>query len=248
MALLRALVKKAVAHKGVTTLETFSFLESGWNFCEKYGGQVALTAAQNRLRLAEVDWEMIEAWKVEGERRNASVGTTLRTFEAVPQEIMDEFVGLYNDIVDAVPLGELEMREKVTPASRREDERRAKEVGWVWCTRVSQEADGSVSGLTEIVYDPGLPYRVEQELTGVRPKHRGRGLGKWLKAEMLLFVRDQFPEVKYVNTGNADTNAPMMSINERMGFRRYHTEICYRFELETLWLSLGREQQGRGAK
>ena len=59
-----------------------------------------------------------------------------------------------------------------------------------------------------------------------------------MKAEMLFFVRDELPEVKYINTGNADFNAPMVSINERMGFKRHRTELCYRFELEALRLLL----------
>jgi hypothetical protein len=60
------------------------------------------------------------------------------------------------------------------------------------------------------------------------------GLGKWLKAEMMFFVRDELPEARYINTGNADTNAAMVAINERMGFKRYQTELCFRFELEAL--------------
>ena len=125
------------------------------------------------------------------------------------------------------------MRERVTPASRRESEAR---MGRGWYTKVSQEADGSLSGLTEVVHDLGMSYRVEQELTGVSDEHRGRGLGKWLKAEMMFFIRDELPEVRYISTGNADTNTPMVSINERMGFKRHQTELCYQFELEALRL------------
>ena len=233
--LLSVLVEKAVEEGGIRIIETFSFQEPGWRFCDRYGGKMALEAAQNRLRLAEVDWEMMEEWRYEGARRNEEEGTRLRSFEVVPEEMLEEFVDLYNEIVDEVPLGELEMRERVTPASRRKDEAR---MGGGWYTKVSQEADGSLSGLTEVVHDLGMPYRVEQELTGVRDEHRGRGLGKWLKAEMMFFVRDELPEVKYINTGNADTNAPMVSINERMGFKRHRTELCYRFELEALHLLL----------
>jgi GNAT superfamily N-acetyltransferase len=229
--LLGVLVEKAVEEGRVRTIETFSFQEPGWRFCDKYGGKVALEAAQNRLRLAEVDWEMMEEWRTEGAKRNE--GTRLRTFEVVPEEMLEEFVDLYNEIVNEVPMGELEMRERVTPASRREAEAR---LGRGWYTKVSQEADGSLSGLTEVVHDLGMPYRVEQELTGISDEHRGRGLGKWLKAEMMFFIRDELPEVKYINTGSADTNAPMVSINERMGFKRNQTELCYRFESEALRL------------
>jgi mycothiol synthase len=233
--LLGVLVEKAVEEGGVRTIETFSFQESGWRFCDKHGGREALEAAQSRLQLAEVDWEMMEQWRYAGAKRNEERGTRLRSFEVVPEEMLEEFVGLYNEIVDEVPVGELEMRERVTPASRREDEART---GRGWYTKVSQEADGSLSGLTEMVHDLGMPYRVEQHLTGVRDEHRGRGLGKWLKAEMVFFIRDELPEVNIINTGNAATNTAMVSINERMGFKRHHKELCYRFELEALRLLL----------
>jgi mycothiol synthase len=231
--LLKRLVERAAEEGKIRTIETFSLQESGWRFCDKYGGKVALEAAQNRLRVEEVNWEMMEEWRSQGAKRNRE--TRLASFRAVPEEILEELVELYNEIVDGVPLGELEMRERVTPASRREDEER---MGAGWYTKVSREPDGSLSGLTEVVYDEGMPYRVEQGLTGVRKEHRGRGLGKWLKAEMQFSIRDELPWVEYINTGNADTNAPMRSINERMGFKRHHTELCYRFELEALQLLL----------
>jgi GNAT superfamily N-acetyltransferase len=229
--LLAALVEKAIEHGSIRTLETFGFQESGWRFCDSYGGKVALEAAQYRLELAEVDWETLAQWRLEGAERGK--GTTLRSFETVPEEMLEEFVELYNEIVDAVPLGDLEVRQRVTPASRREDERSS---GGGWYTIVSQEADGSLSGLTEVVHDRGMPYRIQQELIGVRAEHRRRGLGKWLRAEMMFFIRDTLPEAKCINAGTADTNAPMVSISERMGFRRHHTEVCYRFELEALRL------------
>ncbi len=237
--LLRAIVDKASARGGITVLETFSFFESGWNFCAKFGGLVALEAAQNRLELGGVDWEMIERWKAEGERRNKEPGVTIKTFDRVPEEIIEEFVAIYNYTINQVPLGGLEMRPQITPSSLRETEERVRKSGARWYTKATREPDGKISGLTEIVYHPGTPHRVEQELTGVRAEYRGRGLGKWLKADMLLFIRDTLPGVEYVNTGNADSNAPMLSINQRMGFKKYQTEICYKFELQRLRSTLG---------
>lgn len=245
--LLRILVDEAVAHRGITTVEAYSFLESGWSFCRKFGGRVALEAAQNRLALADVDWPMIEAWRADGERRNE--GVTVLTFEEVPEEMLGPFVRLYNDIVDLVPLGELEARSRVTPESRREEERRAREHGTRWWTKATREPDGRISGFTEVVHFPATPYRLEQELTGVSIEFRGRGLGKWLKADMLLFVRDHLPEVQYINTGNADANAPMMAINRRMGFRRHLAERCFKFDLQEMRSRLGSSahQDGDGS-
>lgn len=237
--LLRVLVDKAIERGEITTVETFSFFESGWNFCAKFGGTVALEAAQNRLELVDVDWDMIERWQADGRKRNEERGVVIKTFDRVPENIMDEFADTYNFTVNQIPLGDLEMKHQVTPEYLREAEKQVRESGARWYVKVTQEMNGRISGLTEIVYHPGMPHRVEQELTGVRTEYRGRGLGKWLKADMLLFIRDTLPGVKYINTGNADSNAPMLSINERMGFKRYQTEICCKFELEQLNSALG---------
>lgn len=52
----------------------------------------------------------------------------------------------------------------------------------------------------------------------VHPDHRGQGLGKWLKAAVLLDLPGEFPGVQRVRTGNADSNAAMLGINRALGF------------------------------
>ena len=92
---------------------------------------------------------------------------------------------------------------------------------------VTEEKNGDLSGLTEILYNENRPYIVYQELTGVRSKYRGRGLGKWLKTKMIEYIITAYPDAKIISTGNADSNKPMMSINERLGFYPKHRNtIC----------------------
>ena len=79
----------------------------------------------------------------------------------------------------------------------------------------------------------GLPSRyvsghlLGQGGTAVVPTHRGRGIGKWLKATMLERVLDEWPGATLVRTGNADANAPMLAINTRLGFRPAWATIVY---------------------
>lgn len=42
---------------------------------------------------------------------------------------------------------------------------------------------------------------------------------------MLTVIREEFPQAHYIETGNANVNAPMLSINQRLGFRRYQTQM-----------------------
>jgi hypothetical protein len=55
--------------------------------------------------------------------------------------------------------------------------------------------------------------------TGVWPKHRERGLGRWLKAVNALRLLDEQPEVEFIDTWNAGSNEAMLAINVAMGFR-----------------------------
>jgi GNAT superfamily N-acetyltransferase len=116
----------------------------------------------------------------------------------------------------------------------RKNEINHKERGFNWLILVTKEKDGTLSGLTEIFSFPDTPHWIAQELTGVLPKYTGRGLGKWLKAEMLLYIKENLPKTIYIQTGNAEHNAPMVSINERMGFRRHLSEKCYKIKLKEL--------------
>ena len=85
--------------------------------------------------------------------------------------------------------------------------------------------------MTEILHDPREAYRIMQDLTGVLPEYRGRGLGKWLKAQMLFHIKENYPDTKVIVTGNADANAPMLSINERIGFKRYRSGSMYKLQI-----------------
>jgi hypothetical protein len=68
---------------------------------------------------------------------------------------------------------------------------------------------------------------------------------------MLLRVREEFPQVKCVVTGNASSNAAMLSINERLGFRTHREGFIAQVSVGTLDAYLGSVRipapQGEGA-
>ena len=99
-------------------------------------------------------------------------------------------------------------------------------------TIYTRESDGSVSGLTETTCLKEAGHKVTQLLTGVKADCRGRGLGKLLKALMLLDIRDRHPDVKYVVTGNADSNAPMVAINHKLGFKKRLPVLLYKLKIK----------------
>ena len=55
-------------------------------------------------------------------------------------------------------------------------------------------------------------------LTVVRPEHRGHRLGLAVKIANVEELAQRAPDVRLIVTGNASANAPMIAVNEMMGF------------------------------
>ena len=64
-------------------------------------------------------------------------------------------------------------------------------------------------------------------MIGVFPKFWNKGLGRWLKADMLQRILENRPQVKIVRIENADINAPTMKINKELGFKSYVAESAW---------------------
>jgi GNAT superfamily N-acetyltransferase len=120
------------------------------------------------------------------------------------------------------PIDDLDVDEEVWDAARlREMERRAQERGGHRRMLVARhDATGDYAGLTEMLVRGGPPVaQASQGATVVVPAHRGHRLGLLLKTAMLEAVLAEEPGVRRIETWNADSNGPMLAINERLGFR-----------------------------
>ena len=207
--------------------------KDGKAFLKEIGAQTALSGVENRLKLEEVEWNMVEIWAVEGSKR--SPDTELKLVYSIPDDILEKYCTVYTETLNQQPLGDLDVNDIVyTPELFRDTEKRREALGRKHITFYTVEPNGDISGLTEMEYRPERETIVEQLLTGVQEKYRGRGLGKWLKAEMLLKIKEEFPKANIISTGNATTNAPMLSINDRLGFKPHKEGITAQLTLENL--------------
>ncbi len=78
------------------------------------------------------------------------------------------------------------------------------------------------AGATEVFVNRHRPECSWQWSTVVLAPHRGQDIAKRLKAEMWQWLRDDEPQVTSLRTGNAHSNAAMLAINDKMGFRPVH--------------------------
>ncbi|MFQ5837150.1 MAG: GNAT family N-acetyltransferase [Thermoplasmata archaeon] len=214
--------------------------DDGKAFIEAINAQIAQHTRESRLYLDAVDWHMVEEWAEDGPQR--SPDTTPRFFaNYIPEAIIEDFSDALTEVFNQIPRDELDIGDEImTPERIRQWEARFRDAGGTRLSAITQEADGDISGLTEMGYFPDKETFIHQYMTGVREKYRGRGLGKWLKAAMLLRVREEFPQVKVVVTGNATSNAAMLSINERLGFKPHKEGVLAQVTLRSLEAYLAR--------
>ncbi len=232
--LLDEIVKKTGEFPIVKLLMVSSNNEMGWRFCESKKAKLALEQTESVLDVSSVDWGLMTDWRKQKEVLATTENVEFVFFEAVPEEIIEEYASLYTETINQQPLGSLQFRNVITPDTLRNRAKVWIVGGMKWHTLISKENNGKISGLSEFLYNPEQPNIVHQLLTGVKQEYRKRGLGKVLKAELLFFMKDKYPKAKFVSTSNTITNEAMLSINTRMNFRIKSPLRYYEFDVEKL--------------
>lgn len=200
-------------------------------FLERIGGEAGLVSRTSQLRLSEVAPSLLEEWIATAPVNDFDL---LRFDTPVEPEGLDEAAELANRISNDVPRGDLDMKPfHITPEMILAMDRQLHATGgknWVLVAR--DRSNGKYAGLTMLSWRPQSDYMVNQGITGVLPEYRRRGLGRWLKAELLKWVLEQHPEVKVARTNNAESNSAMLGINIALGFQPYSQETVYQLPLD----------------
>jgi GNAT superfamily N-acetyltransferase len=86
-------------------------------------------------------------------------------------------------------------------------------------------------GVSRVLGDLKHPDVLHQDLTGVLPEYRGRGIAQALKLRTIQFARER--GYREIRTSNDSTNAPMLHINDLIGFKRESPIIIFERRLDT---------------
>ena len=203
---------------------------SGEIFMQRIGAQRGLEAATNQLCIADLNKELISRWQSQAAERAS--GFTIGFWDGpYPEEQIETIVKLV-DLTNQQPRGDLKLEDThYTPEELRQMEQQIMARGTQrWTLYVAEPAQGKIAGYTEVFWNPNRPQILGQGMTAIYPEYRNRGLGRLLKAAMLEKVLRERPQVKYIRTGNADSNAPMLKINNELGFERYMSQVIWQVE------------------
>lgn len=230
---IRLVTDAAMADKrNLLMTETEDRIPAGEAFMNRLGAKKGLESHVNQLRIDELDRTLLQQWLERGRAQEADF--SLGLWEGpYPEERLPAVVQLF-DLTNQQPMGDLEMEDMhFTAEQLRQMEKMLFSRGnQRWTYYVVEKATGKFAGYTETVWNPNRPEILRQDMTGVFPEYRNRGLGRWLKAAMLEKVLHERPTVKYVRTGNADTNAAMLKINHELGFKPYMAVALWQLEVE----------------
>jgi GNAT superfamily N-acetyltransferase len=206
----------------------------GHGFLKSLGADAKLVGAENRLKLGDVDWKLVERWVNDGPKRSPQ--TELEIHDGpLPEAMWADFAPQLTSMLNTIPFENLDIGTiVVTPDHIRDFYARLVISQERLHTILTREPDGVISSITDMTWDPNRPTILEQRFTGVRPDARGRGLGKWIKARMLAHLHKLYPQALWVSTENAGSNAPMLAINHKLGFKQYRTGTEYQVSRDGL--------------
>jgi GNAT superfamily N-acetyltransferase len=187
-------------------------------FAERLGYTVANREVERRLPLPP-DLDLVERLAAEAAPHHADY--RIRTVVGpVPAELVESYAELKNLMNTQMPQGDLQVEAgRETAAEITAQDRQHTESGRVRVSAYALDHDGTVVGYAMgSVTGDGYDH-VDQSGTLVHPAHRGHRLGMAVKCAQLRELADAFPAKRFVETTNAETNAPMVAINEALGFR-----------------------------
>jgi len=230
------LLAKEAKKSGLTVIESGVILESGKKFWESLGAKVVDRDFTSELKVDEIDYELIDQWRNEGKKK--AEGVTLKFYSRIPDDLLEEFCALQTEVhsIEADLEGhEREHRYALSEESYRHRMDESEKTGSEVITVMAHESNGVISGFTDVYFNKkDEPGRVWQGMTGVGRKYQGRSLGKWVKAEMIAYLREIYSDMTEIRTGNATVNAPMLSINRRLGFKTIHDGVTFKIGVNDL--------------
>jgi RimJ/RimL family protein N-acetyltransferase len=196
-------------------------------FAERNGFTHANTEIRRELRLP-VPARTLSAWAAEASPHHA--GYTVATYvDDIPQELVSSLCHVRNQLGPDAPTGDIEHEEEaMTPEVFLQRQAMQRDMGVTTYWTLATDVNGETVAFTALGVPVDPPDCVYQWGTVVLRGHRGHRLGLAVKAANLAALQTDHPERLRVSTQNAETNAPMVAINDKMGFRA--VEVMLEFQ------------------
>lgn len=189
---------------------------------------------RSRLSIKDLDMDLMNLWIYRAQERASDY--ELHYYRSpMPAHLVDDFCDLAY-IMNTAPREDFEIEDEVlTPQMWHDIEKSVSESRCQLHNLIAvHKPSRSFAGYTQIKTQDLQPDLAWQWDTGVHPDHRNRGLGRWLKAELIRRIVEDYPRVTRIDTFNAGSNEPMLNINVEMGFKPVHISNTWQGDLATV--------------
>jgi RimJ/RimL family protein N-acetyltransferase len=196
-------------------------------FAKAMGFEQKSTAINRRQFLEELEPGLADTLYAEAEPHAADYELT-RILAPTPEDLLAPLAEATAAINDA-PIDDLDVEDEVFDADRiRAYERAQLESGYrVYRIIARHRTTGEIGGLTVATVDSETPTQGHQHDTSVVRSHRGHRLGLLLKSDMMRWLAEAEPQLRTIDTWNAESNDHMIAINERLGYRVMGRGVAY---------------------
>jgi mycothiol synthase len=206
---------------------------AGNAFMQRLDARKGIDMHINQLKISDLPEGWVEKWLCAGE--TLSNRFALDIWDGpIPEKNLAEVAEFFKVIMNSQPRDQLDIEDQnYTPEIIRQIEKNLFAQGYShWMLMLRDRSTGALAGMTEVNVHPDRPHMVGQGFTGVLPEYRNLGLGHWLKAAMLNKLLVDHPETQIIRTGNANSNAPMLKINQEIGFKPYMATTIWQVEVD----------------
>ncbi len=220
-------------------------IPAGAAFMQRIGADKGLEGHTNQLDLKDLNRDLLRQWQVQAQERATDFELEFLQGPYPERDLAD--IARLMHVMNTAPRGSLQVEDfEMSPEHLRQQERSILARGSTrWSIFVREKSTGKFAGFTEMTWNPNRPQILSQMGTGVFPEYRNKGLGRWLKAAMLERVLRERPQVQFVRTGNADSNAAMLKINFELGFKHYISDAIWQVEVAKVFEYLGAKEMAQ---
>ncbi|RBY85494.1 GNAT family N-acetyltransferase [Blastococcus sp. TF02A-30] len=189
---------------------------AGRAFAEHHGWSCDLLETRRDLVLP-VDEGRLAA--LEAEARAAGHGYEVVSWrDRTPDALLADRALLEQRMSTDAPHGDLPVGEERWDADRVREHEAAVLARGRTVLSAGAVRDGRLVAFTDLHVPLDRPERAQQGATLVLREHRGHRLGARVKAAVLRELAAQLPQVRRITTYNAESNTPMVAVNQALGF------------------------------
>lgn len=225
-----------IAGEGGRTMITGDSVDtvpSGDAFARAVGADLGMREHVNVVAVSAIDVSMLDRWRNEGADRAPGYELVSWT-DGYPSEHDAQISRLFVMADEDMPFENWSFEPIAeTAESVRERLERTEGIVKLVTSVARHRGSGKIVAFSELATQRG-DRTLDTTLTVVDRDHRGFALGKWIKADVILRGLQRFQDATHIQTENAFSNAPMLGINDAIGFVPEQSLVTYEASTDTV--------------